>query len=345
MAGASGDEAMEEQGIDGPELRPGRHIVRGPEFRSVVTIDARRTRRAAPARDAPAMRVLVLGDSFTLGMQVDDEEVFTARLEEGLRAGPVPQAEVLNLGMNGVGTAYASWLLERRARELGADEALLVFFVGNDLVDNGQIDVGEPRAGDVALLPRLASRSMLGALAWGAWLQVAGERGLEHERLQRDLLTVLDPTRRGAAEEANRSALRGLERACRRNQIRCRVALAPPTWAISPARLDATLAYLGVDAARLDSYEEASREVAGWVPRSMEVLDLHEPLAAAARERPHEALYLPLDGHWTARGHEVVADALLEAFGASTGQVPSNAAPGPGAGPGAPASASDQVRP
>ena len=62
---------------------------RGPEF-------------AVPKPEG-TFRILALGDSFTEGLQVEEEDLFTTRIERALR-GTTPRVEVLNLGVSGMGT-------------------------------------------------------------------------------------------------------------------------------------------------------------------------------------------------------------------------------------------------
>ena len=55
-------------------------------------------------KTAGVSRVLAVGDSFTLGMQVSDEETFVAQLNQKLG----PQIEVYNAGVPGFGTQQAT---------------------------------------------------------------------------------------------------------------------------------------------------------------------------------------------------------------------------------------------
>jgi lysophospholipase L1-like esterase len=74
--------------------------VRGPEY-----------------SDEPApgtFRIVVAGDSFTMGHRVEEEEAYPARLEALLdRAGDAQRVEVINLGLSGLD---ADWVLRRLER-------------------------------------------------------------------------------------------------------------------------------------------------------------------------------------------------------------------------------------
>ena len=64
-------------------------------------------------KKADTRRVLAVGDSFTLGLQVRDDETFSALLSEALG----PTIEVLNAGVPGYGTEQAAEMMRRLAPE------------------------------------------------------------------------------------------------------------------------------------------------------------------------------------------------------------------------------------
>jgi lysophospholipase L1-like esterase len=76
----------------------------------------------------------VLGDSFTVGYEVSQEQTFAAVLEDRLRTQGLP-VEVLNAGVSGFGNAEAAVYLERELLRYEPDVVILAFF-GNDLFDN-----------------------------------------------------------------------------------------------------------------------------------------------------------------------------------------------------------------
>ena len=81
------------------------------------------------AKEAP--RLLVLGDSFVWGFDVEEDERFTARIGERL-----PGWEVLNLGVSGYGTDQELLLLRRELAHYAPEIVLLVFAEENDREDN-----------------------------------------------------------------------------------------------------------------------------------------------------------------------------------------------------------------
>jgi hypothetical protein len=86
------------------------------------------------AKPAGTRRIVSLGDSFTVGYEVEGDETFSAVLERELRARGV-RAEVLNAGVSGFGTAEEVLYLERELWKYDPDLVLLSYFP-NDLLDS-----------------------------------------------------------------------------------------------------------------------------------------------------------------------------------------------------------------
>lgn len=84
---------------------------------------------------APGVRRIVsLGDSYTMGFEVEATETFSSVLERELRRVGY-DVQVLNAGVSGYGTAEACLYLERELLHYEPDVVLVSFF-GNDLTDN-----------------------------------------------------------------------------------------------------------------------------------------------------------------------------------------------------------------
>ena len=80
-----------------------------------------RSMRDYGADKPPSMtRILALGDSFTFGEEVGDDEIWTHHLDE-----MCPQLEVFNLGVHGYGFDQMLLLLRETAREYAPDIVLL----------------------------------------------------------------------------------------------------------------------------------------------------------------------------------------------------------------------------
>jgi hypothetical protein len=80
------------------------------------------------------LRIVALGDSYTVGYEVEAEETFSSVLQRELRRRG-HFVEVLNTGVSGYSNAEALLYLERELLRYAPDVVVLSF-VGNDLVDN-----------------------------------------------------------------------------------------------------------------------------------------------------------------------------------------------------------------
>ena len=86
------------------------------------------------AKPAGTRRIVSLGDSFTIGYEVELEQCFSSVLEARLRAAG-SDVEVLNCGVSGFGTAEECIYLERELLNYQPDLVLVSFFE-NDLDDD-----------------------------------------------------------------------------------------------------------------------------------------------------------------------------------------------------------------
>jgi hypothetical protein len=105
-------------------------------YRFSFTHDARGLRVVPAAAGVAAQRtVLVLGDSYTYGLGVDDDQTYCNILQEALRSDP--SARVVNAGNPAKGTDYALRFFLARQAAIRPDVVLLAFFK-NDFGDNAR---------------------------------------------------------------------------------------------------------------------------------------------------------------------------------------------------------------
>ena len=121
----------------GYRLRPGARVrFRTPEFTATITVSEDGVRAEEPL--GPKMpgerRIVILGDSLVLSVQVDYPQTFVALLEERLnRAAPAgTRYRVINAGVQGYGPVEKLLFFRRVARALEPDVVLFGVFVGND---------------------------------------------------------------------------------------------------------------------------------------------------------------------------------------------------------------------
>jgi lysophospholipase L1-like esterase len=94
-----------------------------------------RGREIAPVKPDDLQRVLVLGDSYTFGVFVNDQQTYSAVLERLLRRSGL-QVEVLNAGYaSGWETDHQYCWLVNRGFDFEPDVVVLGFFTGNDIMN------------------------------------------------------------------------------------------------------------------------------------------------------------------------------------------------------------------
>lgn len=92
--------------------------------------DGFRDKEYLQQKPAGAKRVVVLGDSFTWGWGVEQEEIFCEVAEKNLTG-----TEFLNLGQNSYGTAQEFLILKNLGMKYSPDFTVVAFFP-NDIMDN-----------------------------------------------------------------------------------------------------------------------------------------------------------------------------------------------------------------
>lgn len=94
-------------------------------------IGMRDTRQVADYLKYPN-KILCLGDSFTYGWGVNDDETFARILEKNINKDSIA---VLNAGVSGAGTDYALKFLQVRGKDL-TPKTVIYFYFDNDINDN-----------------------------------------------------------------------------------------------------------------------------------------------------------------------------------------------------------------
>lgn len=265
---------------------------------------------------AAAPLIAVVGDSYTFGFGVDDEETFTSLLNRG------GSNRFLNFGVPGYSTDQELLLIEDDVLARRPGTILLVVYLGNDLLDNAraqplQVAATKPRFERVGSelvfqapgpppTPESSSISPDGAVL-GAHSQYAWRQKLENASAAAGLISRQIPAP-DLTEEFSQHF--------------------PPLLDLFAALLDRLtnschsqgvplkLALLG-NAVLLDSPRSISGQYQDYLrkeilrlaeQRSIPVIDLS---AALARRRSNGGpLFHPNEGHLTPAGHRAVADIL-----------------------------------
>jgi hypothetical protein len=317
--------------------RSGQRLGRGFEYLTRAHINALGLRdvERTLAKPAGVYRIVVLGDSMVAGLQVAQEETFSARLETALAAEMPPggaRVEVWNAGVDGYGTAQQLLLLDERLAAAAPDLVLATVFLRNDVADNWPaagarnhglaLRCGRPfldptrAAGDLAPVPHaqpglrlaLALRSRLAALllppavanppAFRPRALYATPWSDDVEGAWRRTLALL---RALVARAGERPPGRGAA-----PEPAVAVVMLPDAFqATLRAPRRAALAADGRDPDRPFALLEAA-----LARDAVAHLDLRRVFQALPVEQARAA-FLPLDGHWSRQGHELAADAIL----------------------------------
>jgi lysophospholipase L1-like esterase len=279
-----------------------------PEFHTTVRINALGL-RGPELSDEPALRVLTVGDSYTLGVQVDEEETFQALLARSLTASLGRRVEVLNGGVDSHGTYDAIGQIERVSAEVSLDAVVLTFFVGNDLYDDCNRHRRRLRPGPLRPPPpqpllRRVSHLYTWASVWLSSRQMASDP-MQGQRFREELSLFTAAADLDAASRCSVEALSKLSHILSERDLPGIVGIAPPAFAVHPERLPATFALVGLDPAAATLGAPAAT-IAAKLPTTLTSVSLSDPLEAAASDA---AMFFTFDGHWTAAGHAVVAEA------------------------------------
>jgi hypothetical protein len=290
------------------------------EFTTDLAINAQGVRDDEPLgpKAVDERRVLVLGDSLVLSVQVPLAATFCERLETRLNAAdPAHRWRVINGGVQGYSPVEEWFFFDRIGAAFQPDVVLVMPFVGNDAVESNDreswLDQGRPpqsSTGEAALtrLRRLRRESMA--------LQIIGLRlDLLRSRLttpgpERPLSSYLaDPppdvthglevARRAIGLIADRAAAIG---------ARTGLALMPARFQTDDADYGRLAEIVRHGGGTLVRNSASERFRAALAPLGLPLVDL-QPILAAEPDRM--GLFFQRNIHLTPRGHEVVAEALL----------------------------------
>ena len=265
-------------------------------------------------------RIVLLGDSLVLSVQVPFKQTFGELLEHRLngREGP-NRFRVINAGVQGYGPVEEQLWFRKIAGTVQADIVLAVVFVGNDAEEavGSQPKLFAGRRGTAEVvgdslmtrLRRLVSRSMV--------LQILRLRVMAAtERFSSRLAPPEPPLQSYAANPApriaeglslTRAALEDIVKTGRAAGAKTGIVLMPARFQVDDAdygRLREAVAAAGGELVRDAASDRFDRALASLpVPR----LDV---LPALRNALPGPDLFYQETVHLTPRGHEVVAEAL-----------------------------------
>ena len=296
------------------------------DYDAVYDIDASGF-RVDPQAGEKGPRVAVLGDSFTFGLGVANDETFVARLN----AESDGRLHYLNLGVPGYSTDQELLLLKKTGRAIKPDIVLLVVYLANDLFDNNrpfplQADHAKPyfrldthRQLVLENTPVPLATKSAAARNTGLADVVPGAERPTPPLLTRTLGQLRIAHRLGIFQQPV-SIDEGLFQARFDRYIALFLALTDALEG-SSRELGAELAIALLPGASFINQPESlsaryqaflrKQLLAGFAERpGIQVIDLASMLATEDNHR--QPWYFPNDGHLTPQGHQLVAQFLRE---------------------------------
>lgn len=304
----------------GPRLRPNARIrYTTAEFTADIAINQQGVRDEEPIGPKPAgeRRIVVLGDSLVLSVQVAFDETFCERLERRLNeSGAAGHWRVINAGVQGYGPVQEWLLFDKVAAAFEPDIVLVVPFVANDATDAADA-VASLEAGrviktvqpSVQRIRRIVRSSVVLQSVRVRWDQLRSHltMGTPERPLASYLIDPppvitqgLDVSRRAIEKIAGRASGLG---------ARTAIALMPARFQTNDPdyqRLEVTVRHAG---GVLDRDSASRRFHDALAPLQLPMTDLQTILAG---QSDREGLFYQQTVHLTPRGHKVVADALFD---------------------------------
>ena len=269
-------------------------------------------------KQAGERRVLILGDSLVLSVQVPFEQTFGELLERQLNEGPsAAQYRVVNGGVQGYGPVEQLLFFRRIADRVQPDVVVVTVFVGNDAEEA------------VASEPKLsAKRDSAEALreSFVTTLRRTVRRSMVLQLLRLRVVTATDrfqfkappepplqsyaanpPPRIARGIEITRACLEQLRMEVEQRGARLAIVLMPARFQVDDAdygRLRATVKETGGELVRDAA---TTRFAEGLSSLSVPMTDLLPPLR---KSLPGPDVFFQQNVHLTPRGHRIVADHL-----------------------------------
>jgi lysophospholipase L1-like esterase len=281
-----------------------------------------------------ALRVLVLGDSFTFGWGAERDATFEVQMERLQAAARAerhePPLEVVNAGVPGYNLYQSLLALGKKGWKVDPDVVVLAAFIQNDFSENSETEAWLERK---KTRPR-QEKERGGVVGWleehsqaYVWLRVKYKSSYRLQRMwykltrpfnkkeerykYRNLLVFQKPVPAEMETEwrLSEQLLVRLRDAVRARGRRLLVALVPSELQVVRGVWERDGRKEGLDPGSFDLEAPNLRVAAFCHAAGIPVVDLLPAFRAASRGG--EVLYLPSDHHWNAEGHRLAAEILL----------------------------------
>ncbi len=275
----------------------------------------------SPTKPAGTFRILGVGDSFTFGKAVDDDDVFLSQLERMLNNGGDHRFETLNAGHEGINTATElQYFKECEMTKLAPDAVVLGFTVSNDAELTPNRRVYRKRKRNASLSLRITESAWFRTLSEESRIAGCLARGAnwasskELSRLNSEVI-LSNYQYWSESWECCRNALMGFYEVCNQHKIPLILVLFPDCSSdLNEAFRDYPEAFKGVHAKLKGVFSGKSGAI---------VVDILDDLAATALTA--RQTMVPVDGHPNATWHELVARRLrqtIKELELTTPQIP-----------------------
>lgn len=265
-------------------------------------------------------RILFLGDSFTYGFGVNDDQTFAFLTEKHLLDEHI-SVEVINAGCSGKGTDFAVKLFQVWGDKFNPD-LTVVCFTANDFIDNerGEYFSVSP---DGEITPKVLQRSKGVAktilyhlpgynwlISWSQAANLVKEAGVKWFLRNTDpialkeggLIVTYPVHQQGYANEENK----------RLTEVYLRQLLKSVKQSGSSLMIIYVPMYKEVEDYRHQGHRSNDELAILDIAKKLKVTAIPLTPVLAASGKPTDQLYFNNDGHWNASGHALVARYLSE---------------------------------
>jgi hypothetical protein len=284
-------------------------------------------------KDGNTLRIMGLGDSFTFANGVALHETYLKQLEQLLPAYGGKKLQTLNAAVPAYAPLQEFRLWELRQAELQPNIVMMGFFVGNDFVESGDLfgEDGKPliavRDGRLISSKRsdeergvvrsvtgpmrdfLKTRSHLYVFLRNRSSELLSKAGLRPFNLPPDFCEVNYGERMQKNWAKTQTILSDFGKATRANGQRLIIVILPAIYQVYNSAWDEYIRALKLDPTRYDLEKPQKVLMEFCKAEGIECVDALPALRAGAT---NAGLYFPVDGHPTAAGHKVIAEAIRE---------------------------------
>ena len=284
--------------------------------------------------------MLVLGDSFTFGMNVQDSQAFPDRMASMLAPAGGQQWKVLNAGVFGYGTDNEAAWLEEYGWQQKPTVVVVGFFVGNDVkdvmigitktvatadgrlvaadvskqaMDRGEEDQSQGSSKSSGVRGWLENNSHAYLFLRSLWYNTLGKGKSKAAKL-----TIFDaasfyrksiPPEIESGWDKTFDILRKMQEACKAHGAQLVLVAIPTREQVYPKSWDEVKAQFALNESDFDLTVPQQKLQAFATTRSIPYVDL---LPAFKAKNSNDGLYFHVDRHWTAAGHDLAAQTIVD---------------------------------